>query len=161
MDARSVEHFVQFFLSPPSPLEDGELLGCTACRLLVSGRGVGLHKNGFGCPSDLRTVGIGDGLRRIAERCITLQSKGNNAASVDMSHELQCGVGIQGGVDSGYAILNRSMGALVKANIPSSVLITGAGNACGSIMQDAIHEELLESRPDLVGFWSACYGGNE
>ena len=119
-------------------------------RLLISGCGLGLDKIGDGRPSDLRTLGIGDALRRIAGRYAALQSKGNNAASVDMSHELQCGVGMQGGVDIGYATPNRSMDALVKANIPSSMLIADAGNAYGSIMQDAILEELLKCRPDLV-----------
>ena len=99
MNTRSVEPFAPFFFSPPSPLGDRDILGCTVRRLLVSGRGVGLDKKILGRPSDLRPIGIVDSLRRIAGFCITLQSKGNNAVSVDMSHELQCGVGMQGGVD--------------------------------------------------------------
>ena len=47
IDASSVKPLVQFFISPISPLEEGDTLGCTVRRLLVSGRGVGLDKTGF------------------------------------------------------------------------------------------------------------------
>ena len=161
MDASSVEPFVQYFISPLSPLDERDILGRTVRILLASGLGVGLDKKGLGRPVDLRPLGLGDSLRRISTRCISLQSKGQNAASVEMAHELQCGVGMQGGVDIGYAIPNRSIDSLVKAEIPSPVLVTDAGNAYGSIMQDTIIEEVVQSRPELVGFWSVCYGGNE
>ena len=65
----------------------------------------------------LRPLGIGDGLSRIAVRCVALQTKGNNTASVSMPQEFQCGVRMQGGVGVGYAIPNRALGALVKAEI--------------------------------------------
>ena len=78
-----------------------------------------------------------------------------------MPQEFQCGVGMQGGVDVGYAIPNRALGALVKADIPSAMLLTGAGSAYGSVMQDAAIEEAVKSRPELVGFWAACYGCTE
>ena len=121
----------------------------------------GLDKKGLGRPVHLRPLGIGDCLRRIAARCVTLQTRGNNAASVGMSHEFQCFVGMQGGVDVGYATPNRALVALVKADIPSAMLLTDAGSAYGSIIQGAFIEEIVKSRPELVEFWAVCYGGNE
>ena len=150
-----------FSFHPPSSLDEGGNLVGNVRRLLVSGRGVGLDKKGLGRPTHLRPLGIGDCLRRIAAHCVTLQTRGNNAASVGMSCEFQCGVGMQGGVDVGYAIPNRALDALVKADIPSAMLLTDAGNAYGSLMQDAIIEEVVKIRPELVGFWAACYGGTE
>ena len=57
MDASSVKLFVQFSLSPPSPLEKKCTLGSTFRRLLVSGRGVGLDKKGFQRTDGLSPVG--------------------------------------------------------------------------------------------------------
>jgi len=74
MDASSVEPFVQFFLSPLSPLDERDILGRTVRILLASGLGVGLDKKGLGRPVDLRPLGLGDSLRRISTRCISLQS---------------------------------------------------------------------------------------
>ena len=65
---------------------------------------------------------------------------------------------MQGGVDVGYAILNRALEALVKADIPSAMLLTDAGHAYYSTIQDAAIEVVVKSRPKLVGFWATCYG---
>ena len=55
-----------------------------------------------------------------------------------------------------------ALDALVKADIPSAVLLVAvAGNAYCSIMQVSVIEEVVKSRPELVGFWAACYGGTE
>ena len=70
-------------------------------------------------------------------------------------------VEMQGGVDVGNATPDRALGALVKADIPSPILLTDAGNAYCSIMQGAAIEEGVKSRPELVGFWAACYDGTE
>ena len=99
----------------------------------------------------LRPLEIGDSLRRIAARCFTLQTKGDNSASVGMSQEFQCGVGMQGGVDDGYTIPNRALVALVKADIPSAMLLTDAGNAYCSIMKDAAIEEVLRVQRSWSG----------
>ena len=72
MDISSVRLFVQFFLSPPSPLEEEGTLGCTVRRLLVSGRGFGLDKKGPGPPVHLRPLGIVGNMRRIAARSVAL-----------------------------------------------------------------------------------------
>ena len=69
-----------------------------------------------------------------------------------MSHKFQCGVGMQGGVDVGDAIPNRALDALVKADMPFAMLHMGAANACDSIKPAAIIEEVVKSRPELVGF---------
>ena len=41
------------------------------------------------------------------------------------------------------------------------MLLTDVGNAYGSIMRDAVIEEVVKSRPELVGFWAVCYGSPE
>ena len=41
------------------------------------------------------------------------------------------------------------------------MLLTDAGSAYGSVMQDAAIEEVVKSRPEHVGFWAACYGDTE
>ena len=64
---------------------------------------------------------------------------------------------MQGGVDVDYAIPNRALGALVKADIPYAILLTDADNAYCSIIQDAAIDEVFMSRPELAGFWAACY----
>ena len=51
-----------------------------------------------------------------------------------MYHEFQYGVGMEGGVDIGYAIPNRALDILVQEDSPSAMLLTDAGNAYGSIM---------------------------
>ena len=160
MYAESVKPFVQYFCTPPPPLADHDECGRGVRRLLGSGRGVGLDKKGDGCPDDLRPLGIGDSLRRIAAKCINLQSKGGSA-SWDLAHELQCGVGMEAGVDVGYGIPCRVLDSLVHENIGSAMFVTDAGNAYCSIMQDAVLKEVISARPDLVGFWAVCYGGDE
>ena len=119
-------------------------MGCSFRRLLVSGRGAGLGKIGLGCSVHLRPLGIGESSRRIAARCIALQTKGSNSASADMSQEFQCGVGVQGGVDVGYATPNQALDALVKAEIPSAMFLTDAGKISCSILQNAVFEEVVE-----------------
>ena len=66
-----------------------------------------------------------------------------------------------GGVDVGYAIPNRALGALVKADIPPAILLTDSDNAYGSITQGFVIEGVVKSRPELVGIWATCYGGTE
>ena len=39
--------------------------------------------------------------------------------------------------------------------------LTDADNAYCSIMRDPAIEEVVKIRPELVGFWAACYGGTE
>ena len=41
------------------------------------------------------------------------------------------------------------------------MILTDTGNAYGSLMRVSIIEEVLKSRPELVGFWAAGYGGTE
>ena len=92
---------------------------------------------------------------------MALHTKGNNGACVEMYHEFQCGVGMEGGVDIGYVIPNRALDILIQEDSPSAMLLTDAGNAYGSIMQVAAIEEVVKSRPGLVGFWAGCYGSPE
>ena len=89
MGASFVKPFVNFFFLPPPPLGEWGTMACNVRRLLISGRGAGLDKKDLGLPVQLRPLGIGDSLRRIAARCVALPAKGNNAAGVGMSQEAQ------------------------------------------------------------------------
>ena len=156
LDDKAVKPFVNSFLAAP-PATSSCPLDSMVRRLLVSGRGVGLDKKGHGKAEHLRPIGIGDALRRIAARCISLQTK-NAQTDISLADELQCGVGMEGGLDIGFAIPTRTLEALCAMNRPSAMLLTDGGNAFETIFQDKITEELIESRPELVNFWRNCYG---
>ena len=164
MDTESVRPFVEFFVS--GGVSGGCSINCLTPLgkivrlLLVSGLGVGLDKKGLGNCKDLRPLGCRDSLARIAARCITLQTKGNDA-SLRLAQDFQCGVGLHGGLDIGYSIPTRVLDLLTKNDIPTAMLITDGGNAYSSLRQDVILDQLLVERPDLVNFWSCCYGGEE
>ena len=156
MDDAAVMPFVNSYLAAP-PATSICPLDSMVRRLLVSGRGVGLDKKGSGKAEHLRPIGIGDALRRIAARCISLQTK-NAQTDISLGDELQCGVGMEGGLDIGFAIPTRTLEALCAMDRPSAMILTDGGNAFQSIFQDKIIGELIESRPELVNFWRNCYG---
>ena len=164
MDTESVRPFVEFFVSGGvsggCSINSLTPLGKIVRLLLVSGLGVGLDKKGFGNCKDLRPLGCRDSLARIAARCITLQTKGNDA-SLRLAQDFQCGVGLHGGLDIGYSIPNRVLDILTKNDVPTAMLVTDGGNAYSSLRQDVILDKLVVERPDLVNFWSCCYGGEE
>jgi len=156
MDDMAVMPFVNSFLAVP-PATSSCPLDSTVRRLLVSGRGVGVDKKGSGKAEHLRPIGIGDALRRIAARCISLQTR-NAQCDISLADELQCGVGMEGGLDIGFAIPTRTLETLCASGHASAMLLTDGGNAFQSIFQDKIISELVESRPELVNFWRNCYG---
>ena len=74
--------------------------------------------------------------------------------AIELADELQRGVGMKGGVDTGYALPTRVLDALAAARIPSAVLITDGENAYNAINQGNVTEELVVARPDLLWFWT-------
>ena len=58
-------------------------------------------------------------------------------------------------------LTSRALDALVKADIPSAMLLTEAGNIYCPVMKNSVIEDSVRSRPELVGFWAACYVGTE
>ena len=153
MNSAAARPFIDFFFENKPALAGAPPLDTCAHRLLVSSRGVGTDKKGNG----LRPIPSGDALRRITAQCAILQSKGQLSA-IELADEPQCGAGIKGGVDIGYALPIRVPGALAAARIPPAMLITDGVNAHNAINQDKVTKGLVVVRPDLVGFCTTCYG---
>lgn len=77
------------------------------------------------------------------------------------SDELQCGVGMEGGLKLTTPSPMRTLEAQCAISRPSAMLFTDEFTAYQSIFQDTMIEEIVVSRPNLVGFWVTCSAQHE
>ena len=132
--------------------EGGERYHAETHALLISVRAVALNKDGSGFQrgrdiTNLRPLGIGDSLRRIAAQCQLLQLSlevGSNLAGNG-----QCGCGVPYGTDTVYHTVSKCLNALVASGTPGGSVETDARNAYCSILRAAIQRGILRYTPHL------------
>jgi hypothetical protein len=129
--------------------------------LLVSVLGIALDKDGKGhtpgtAVSNLRPIGIGESLRRIAARCQLLQCEYD--IGVQLSKEGQFGCGFARGTDTVYHLVSKSLDAFVAANVACGTSENDAKNAFGSIFRSKIQLGILEVCPHLLPTFDFLYG---
>jgi hypothetical protein len=125
-------------------------------NLLVSNRGVGLDKKGAGMAADLRPIGVGDALRRVAAKCHILQEGG--AVGARLATKGQFGVGFKNGTEVIYSLTSRAMDALHAKGIPCGTSESDAWNAYCSIFRSAIQRGLARLAPGLLPVFDFLYG---
>lgn len=126
--------------------------------LLVSNLGIGLDKKGLRHAADLRPIGIGEALRRIAGKCILLQE--GEALGAELAKRGQFGVGFKNGTETIYHMTAKVLEALHASGVPCGSSESDATNAYCSIHRSAIQRGIAKHSPQLLPVFDFLYGPN-
>ena len=142
---------------------DGALYHRETHALLIYVRGIALDKDGTGyeagrAVTNLRPIGIGECLRRVAGRCQLLQLE--KSVGVHLSRNGQFGCGFRNGTSTVYHVVSKALDALVASNTPGASAETDAKNAFGSIFRAAIQRGIIKHAPSLLPTFDFLYGPN-
>ena len=130
---------------------------------LVSVRGVALDKDGSGyapgrAVRNLRPIGIGESLRRLAAQCQLLQLESQVAANLVRNG--QYGAGFKNGADTVFHLVAKGLDAFVASKVAGGASQTDARNAFCSISRAAIQRGILRHAPSLLPAFDFLYGPN-
>ena len=124
--------------------------------LLVSNLAVGLDKTGHRRAEDLRPIGVGESLRRIAAQCVLLQEGG------DLGERLaargQFGVGVKNGTETIYLLTMKALESLYSMDLAGAAAESDAVNAYCSICRSAIQRGIAKHAPHLLPIFDFLYG---
>ena len=110
-------------------LADGAFYQLETHALIISVRGVALDKTGRGftqglAVDNLRPIGAGECMRRLAGQCQLLQVGGVVGAS--LARNGQYGAAFKSGTDTAYQVVAKSIDAFVAAQVAGG----GVSNGC-------------------------------
>jgi len=124
--------------------------------LLVSILAVGLDKTGHRRAEDLRPIGVGESLRRIAAQCVLLQEGG------DLGERLaargQFGVGFKNGTETIYLLTMKALESLYAMDLAGAAAESDAVNAYCSIYRSAVQRGIAKHAPHLLPIFDFLYG---
>ena len=124
--------------------------------LMISVLGVALNKDGkpfnpLGPVENLRPIGVGESLRRVAGRCQLLQSEFSVGAR--LAENGQYGCGFKRGAGTVFHLVSKCLDALTAEDIPCAVSDNDAVNAYCSILRSAMQRGIAKHAPEfLPGF---------
>lgn len=124
--------------------------------LLVSNRGIPLDKKGNRDPKDLRPIGVGYVLRRVAAKCMILQMGSEFGAALAARGQFGCG--IANGTELIYSLTSRALEALHALGIPCGHGEADAMNAFCSIFRSQIQRGLARLDPRMLPVFDFLYG---
>jgi len=142
---------------------DGALFHSETHAFMISVRAAALDKDGSSFirgrrVSNLRPLGIGDALRRVAAKCQILQLEG--IIGTRLAANGQYGCGFKNGTDTVYQLVSKGLDAFVANNVPGGSVETDARNAYGSIFRAAMQRGVLKHAPNLLPTFDFLYGPN-
>ena len=124
--------------------------------LLVSVRALGLDKTGLGRVEDLRPIGIGEALRRLAHKCWLLQEGEGIGRTLALHGQFGCG--FKNGSEVIHRLTTSALEALYERQLACASSETDARNAYCSIFRSAIQRGIAKHAPGLLPFFDFLYG---
>jgi len=142
---------------------DGARYHADTHALLISVRPVALDKDGSGFVRgrpvrNIRPIGIGEALRRLAGKCQLLQL--GTVVGAGLARNGQFGAGFKNGTDMVYHTVSKCVDAMVAAEVAGGASQTDARNAFCSMYRRAIQRGIAKHARRLLPTFDFLYWPN-